>query len=56
MFNQSEELSQFCETLLGLDQIELNKRYDIEQNGQKAAAAEVNHYVCNNIDGIDKKL
>lgn len=56
MFNQSEELSQFCKTLLRSDQIELNKRYDIKQNGQKSAAAEVNYYVCNNIDGIDKKI
>ena len=54
MFNQSEELLQFCETLLDSDQIESNKQYDMKKNRQKDAAAEINYYVCNNIDGIDK--
>ena len=56
MFDQSEALLQFCETLLKLEQIELNKKFDIQKNGQEAAVAEVDHYVCNDIDGIEIKI
>ncbi len=56
MFSQSEELLKFCETLLRPNQIELNKKFDIQKNRQKAAVGEVDYYVRNNIDGIDKKI
>lgn len=56
MFNQSMELLQFCETLLKPEQIKLNKKFDNQQNGQKASAAEVNYYISNDIDGVDQKI
>ena len=52
MFNQSMELLQFCETLLKPEQIILNKKFDNQQNG----AADVNYYISNDIEGIDKKM
>lgn len=56
MFRQSEELLLFCETLLKTEQIELNKRYDIEKNKLLDFVAEVDYYVRNDIGGIDKKI
>lgn len=56
MFKQSEELLQFCETLLKPERIKLNKKFDNQKNGQRTSAAEVNYYVSNDIDGIDKKI
>lgn len=56
MFHQSTELLQFCEALLKPEQIELNKKFDKQQNGQKSGAAEVGYYISNDIDGIDKKI
>ena len=56
MFNQSMELMQFCKTLLKPEQMSLNKKFDNQQNGQKARAAEINYYVTNDIDGVDKKI
>lgn len=56
MFNQSMELLQFCETLLKPEQINLNKKFDNQQNGQTAGAAAVNYYISNDIDGVDQKI
>lgn len=56
MFNQSEELLQFCKTLLKPEQISQNKEFDNLKNGQKAGADEVNYHISNDIDGIDKKI
>lgn len=56
MFHQSEELLQFCKKLLRPEQIIVNKKFDNEQKGQEAGVAEVNYYISNDIDGIDKKM
>lgn len=52
MFNQSMELLQFCKALLRPEQIKLNKKFDNQQNG----VADVNYYISNDINGIDKKI
>lgn len=56
MFNESKELLQFCKTLLKPEQIQLNRKFDNQQNGQTAGAAEVNYYISNDIDGVDQKI
>ena len=56
MFERSEELLYFCKGLLKTEQIELNRKYDVQKNGQKAAIAEIDYYVRNDINGIDTKI
>lgn len=56
MFGQSKELLQFCKTLLSLEKIKSNKKFDFQKYGQMAAINEVDYYIYNDIDGIDKKI
>lgn len=57
MFDQAEGgLLQFCKTLLSTEQIDLNIEYDLQKNGHRTLAGEVDYYVRNDIDGIDIKL
>lgn len=56
MFYRSESLIQFCETLSSPEQILANRKFDQQQNGQKAGIAEIEYHISNDIDGIDKKI
>lgn len=56
VFDTSEELLEFCKTLLTSEQIELNKKFDSQKNKQRTAIDAVDYYLRNDINGLDAKV
>ena len=56
MFCQSGELLRFCENLLSLEHMKLNKKYDFTKHGQRIVAWEVDHCAQHDIDGVENLI
>lgn len=56
VFDTSEELLQFCKTLLSPEQIEINKKFDSQKYGQRTVVDVVDYFLQNDINGLDEKI